>query len=135
MINAENFKTKIKEQNDKIADEISVHIQSVLSKELEKDEVKVPFVVFLNKQCANNTDIVRAVMNTLGFRVVENEESTQGISVKLDFSSVQNNRTTELTYNELNELLNKRAGSGISSIYDSQINGISIDDLSRRYGI
>lgn len=129
MVNAENFKTKIKEQNDKIADEISVHIQSILSLELEKDEVKVPFSMYLNKQCSNNQDIVRAVMNTLGFRVVECENSTQGLSVKVDFSSVQNKRTAEIAYNELNEILNRHIGSG--NPFDSYLNG----DITKRYGL
>lgn len=134
MINAENFKTKLKEQNDKLTDQISVHIQSVLSKELEKDEVQVPFTIQLNEQSTKNLDIVRAVMNTLGFRVVQHEENSQGISIKLDFSSVQNKRTGELSYNELNELLNKHIGMGVRSIYDNQINGTSFNDI-KRYGI
>lgn len=129
MVNAENFKTKIKEQNDKIADAISVHIQSVLSTELEKEEVKVPFIVYLNKQCSDNKDIVRAVMNTLGFRVVECEESSNGISIKIDFSSVQNKRTAEIAYNELNEILNRHTGSG--NLFDEYLNG----DITRRYGL
>lgn len=129
MVNAENFRTKIKEQNDKIADEISVHIQSVLSAELEKEEVKVPFYMYLNKQCSDNQDIVRAVMNTLGFKVLETENSTNGMSAKIDFSSVQNKRTSEITYNEIDDILKRNPSYG--SIFGDYINDINCN----KYGL
>jgi len=93
MVNAESFKQKIKERTEKLTEEISAYIQTVLNNELQKDNVQVPFIIGLDKLCKDNIDIVKSVANILGFKVtIEEEHSFSGIKVKFDFTTVVNNK-------------------------------------------
>lgn len=123
MINAESFKQKIQERNDKLAEEISLYIQTVLKSELEKENIQVPFSIELDKRCKENVDIVRSVCNLLGFKTTVDNENKDGIVVTLSFSTVENRKAHEM---ELAEMMRK-----VSTIMDREQDSISGLDYYR----
>lgn len=112
MINAETFKQKIQERTDRLAEEIAEYVQTVLKKELEKENIQVPFSIELDKKCKENVDIVRSVCNLLGFKTSVDREQHNGIVVTLNFTTIENRKTSEM---ELSEMMRR-----VSSIMESQ---------------
>ncbi|WNA15816.1 hypothetical protein XaC1_173 [Xanthomonas phage XaC1] len=101
MITAESFKKKIKEREDKLRNDIDVLVQNALKHELDKDHVSVPFTLTI-KTDADNTDIVKQVLNTCGFNsnVVPSVEGV--ITVEVMFLDVKGTDDFEEKYrNEL----------------------------------
>ena len=112
MINAETFKQKIQERTDRLAEEIAAYVQTVLKKELEKENIQVPFSIELDKKCKENVDIVRSVCNLLGFKTTVDSEKHNGIVVTLNFTTIENRKTSEM---ELADMMRR-----VSSIMESQ---------------
>ena len=104
MINAESFRQKIKERIDKLTVQITDEVQSVLELELQKENVSIPCTITLNSLCSNNQDIVKIVLNLIGFSIVKIENVDDCIDVSIDFSEVKNKNNE---YEKLVEHINK----------------------------
>jgi len=87
MINAESFRKKSKDIEDKEREVISGEIQKVLEVEMSKDVVQIPCNLVLKN--VSNVKLIKEEFTKLGFNCTIKIENTNYVEVQIDYQKLE----------------------------------------------